>query len=34
MVLTQGAGAAMNEFNRRPTDPEDGADESKGSKEK
>ena len=34
MVLTQGVGAAMNEFNRRPTDPEDGTDESKGSKEK
>jgi peptidyl-tRNA hydrolase, PTH1 family len=34
MVLTQGVGAAMNEFNRRPADPEDGADESKGSKEK
>ena len=34
MVLTQGVGAAMNEFNRRPADPEDGTDESKGSKEK
>ncbi|HWZ01238.1 MAG TPA: aminoacyl-tRNA hydrolase [Edaphobacter sp.] len=34
VVLTQGVGAAMNEFNRRPTDPEDGTDESKGSKEK
>ncbi len=32
MVLTQGVGAAMNEFNRRPDDPEDGADESKESK--
>jgi peptidyl-tRNA hydrolase, PTH1 family len=32
MVLTQGVGAAMNEFNRRPSDPEDGTDESKGSK--
>lgn len=30
MVLTQGVSAAMNEFNRRPADPEDGADESKG----
>ena len=30
MVLTQGVGAAMNEFNRRPLDPEDGSDESKG----
>jgi peptidyl-tRNA hydrolase, PTH1 family len=30
MVLTQGVGAAMNEFNRRPPDPEDGTDESKG----
>jgi peptidyl-tRNA hydrolase, PTH1 family len=29
MVLTQGVGAAMNEFNRRPPDPEDGTDESK-----
>jgi PTH1 family peptidyl-tRNA hydrolase len=34
MVLTQGVSAAMNEFNRRPADPEDGMDESKGSKEK
>jgi PTH1 family peptidyl-tRNA hydrolase len=34
MVLTHGVGAAMNEFNRRPADPEDGTDESKGSKEK
>ena len=32
MVLTQGVSAAMNEFNRRPLDPEDGTDESKGSK--
>jgi PTH1 family peptidyl-tRNA hydrolase len=32
MVLTQGVGAAMNEFNRRPDDPEDGTDESKGSR--
>ena len=31
MVLTQGVGAAMNEFNRRPADP-DGTDESKESK--
>jgi PTH1 family peptidyl-tRNA hydrolase len=30
MVLTQGVGAAMNEFNRRPPDPEDGTDELKG----
>jgi PTH1 family peptidyl-tRNA hydrolase len=30
MVLTQGVSAAMNEFNRRPADPEDGTDESKG----
>src|ERR1700722_16994488 len=30
MVLTQGVSAAMNEFNRRPPDPEDGLDESKG----
>jgi peptidyl-tRNA hydrolase, PTH1 family len=29
MVLTQGVSAAMNEFNRRPPDPEDGTDESK-----
>ena len=34
MVLTQGVGAAMNEFNRRSADPEDGTDEPKGSKEK
>jgi peptidyl-tRNA hydrolase, PTH1 family len=26
MVLTQGVGAAMNEFNRRPPDPETGSD--------
>lgn len=31
-VLTKGVDAAMNEFNRRPDDPEDGADDSKGSK--
>ncbi len=30
MVLTQGVGAAMNEFNRRPPDPEAGTDEPKG----
>jgi PTH1 family peptidyl-tRNA hydrolase len=30
MVLTEGAGAAMNEFNRRPSDSEDGSDEPKG----
>ena len=30
MVLTQGVSAAMSEFNRRPTDPEDGTGESKG----
>jgi len=30
MVLTQGVGAAMNEFNRRPPDPENGSDELKG----
>jgi PTH1 family peptidyl-tRNA hydrolase len=30
MVLTQGVGAAMNEFNRRPPDPEEGASEPKG----
>jgi PTH1 family peptidyl-tRNA hydrolase len=29
MVLTQGVGAAMNEFNRRPVDPENGSEESK-----
>jgi peptidyl-tRNA hydrolase, PTH1 family len=32
-VLTEGIGAAMNKFNRRPDDPEDGSDEPKGSKE-
>jgi peptidyl-tRNA hydrolase, PTH1 family len=30
MVLTQGVGAAMNVFNRRPDDPEDGTDDPKG----
>ena len=30
MVLTQGVSAAMNEFNRRPPDPEDATEESKG----
>jgi PTH1 family peptidyl-tRNA hydrolase len=29
MVLTQGVSAAMSEFNRRPSDPEDGTDDSK-----
>jgi len=29
MVLTQGVGAAMNEFNRRPVDPEKDSDEPK-----
>ncbi len=29
-VLTQGVGAAMNKFNRRPEDPESGSDEAKG----
>lgn len=29
MVLTQGVGAAMNEFNRRPPDPENGTSEPK-----
>ena len=29
-VLTEGVSAAMNRFNRRPDDPEDGTDESKG----
>jgi PTH1 family peptidyl-tRNA hydrolase len=29
MVLTQGVSAAMNEFNRRPPDPEEGSSESK-----
>lgn len=33
-VLTQGVGAAMNEFNRRPTDPEDGTNEADGPKGK
>jgi PTH1 family peptidyl-tRNA hydrolase len=30
MVLTEGVGAAMNRFNRRPDDPEDGTDRPKG----
>jgi PTH1 family peptidyl-tRNA hydrolase len=30
VVLTKGVSAAMNEFNRRPDDPEDGSDEPKG----
>jgi peptidyl-tRNA hydrolase, PTH1 family len=30
VVLTEGAGAAMNRFNRRPDDPEDGTDGPKG----
>ncbi len=30
VVLTRGVSAAMNEFNRRPDDPESGSDESKG----
>jgi peptidyl-tRNA hydrolase, PTH1 family len=30
MVLTQGVGAAMNQFNRRPGDPEEGSDEANG----
>jgi peptidyl-tRNA hydrolase, PTH1 family len=30
MVLTQGVGAAMNEFNRRPPDPENGEGDPKG----
>ena len=29
-VLTKGVGAAMNEFNRRPDEPEKGADEANG----
>ena len=29
-VLTEGVGAAMNRFNRRPDDPQDGTDESPG----
>jgi PTH1 family peptidyl-tRNA hydrolase len=33
MVLTEGIGAAMNRFNRRPDNPEEGTDEPKGSKE-
>jgi peptidyl-tRNA hydrolase, PTH1 family len=28
-VLTEGVGAAMNKFNRRPDDPENGSDQSK-----
>ncbi len=34
MVLTKGVSAAMNEFNRRPADPEDGSEEPNGSKGK
>jgi PTH1 family peptidyl-tRNA hydrolase len=30
MVLTKGVNATMNEFNRRPPDPEDGTDEPRG----
>ena len=30
VVLTQGVSAAMNKFNRRPGDPEDGTNEPKG----
>src|SRR3984957_20251606 len=30
VVLTQGVGAAMNRFNRRPDDPQNETDESKG----
>src|SRR6202012_3478543 len=30
VVLTEGVSAAMNRFNRRPDDPKEGADESKG----
>ena len=30
VVLTEGVGAAMNRFNRRPDDPENGTDEPKG----
>jgi peptidyl-tRNA hydrolase, PTH1 family len=30
MILTQGVGAAMNEFNRRPQEPENGEGELKG----
>ena len=29
VVLTEGVSAAMNEFNRRPDDPENGTDEPK-----
>jgi peptidyl-tRNA hydrolase, PTH1 family len=29
VVLTEGVGAAMNRFNRRPDDPENGSDEPK-----
>jgi peptidyl-tRNA hydrolase, PTH1 family len=34
VVLTEGVGAAMNRFNRRPDDPDEGSDESKGSRDK
>jgi PTH1 family peptidyl-tRNA hydrolase len=34
VVLTKGVSAAMNEFNRRPDDPQDGSDESKGKEKK
>jgi peptidyl-tRNA hydrolase, PTH1 family len=34
VVLTQGVGAAMNRFNRRPDDPENGTDEADESKGK
>ena len=30
MILTQGVGSAMNEFNRRPQEPENGEGEPKG----
>jgi PTH1 family peptidyl-tRNA hydrolase len=30
VVLTEGVSAAMNRFNRRPDEPEEGTDESKG----
>jgi PTH1 family peptidyl-tRNA hydrolase len=30
MILTQGVGAAMNEFNRRPQEPENGEGDPKG----
>jgi PTH1 family peptidyl-tRNA hydrolase len=33
-VLTLGVGAAMNEFNRRPVDPENGTNEADGPKGK